>query len=180
MRNRFAEMDCFVLAGGKRNLTEDFQPVGDITRLEKGYRRYAAIFEKVFLVLKKDQAVEHYLNYPHVCDERPEQAAVIGVRTALEQAESDAVFIGSSEFHDFPLELAVDLVKRYDGELFLGYCNAERSDNHQPLFGIFSRKLKDCLADSGADTHDLRHLLGQVGRLLPLPEAIPGERLGLA
>ncbi len=178
MRNRFAEMDCFVLAGGRRNLAEDFLPVGDITKLEKGYRRYAAIFEKVILVLKKDQAVERYLNYPHVCDERSEQAAVVGVRTALEQAGSDAVFIGSSEFHDFPLELAVELVNHYNGELFLGYCDREQSGKHQPLFGIFSRKLKDCL--SGSDGPDLLRLLGQVGRLVPLPDEISGERLGLA
>ncbi|MCP4686072.1 MAG: hypothetical protein GY867_11605, partial [bacterium] len=75
MDNRFAEMDCFVLAGGRSNPGEDFQPAGDLTRIEKGYRRYAAVFEKVKLVLKKDQATERYLNYPHICDNASDRSA---------------------------------------------------------------------------------------------------------
>jgi hypothetical protein len=58
MANRFTQMDCFILAGGPHNPTKDFEPEGDLTRLENGYRRYAAIFEKVRLVLKPEQATE--------------------------------------------------------------------------------------------------------------------------
>ncbi len=179
MTNRFAEMDCFVLAGGRRNPTEDFEPDGDLTRLEKSYRRYAAVFEKVTLVLKKEQAIERYLNYPHVCDDRSVSATVVGVKTALEKAQSDPVFIGSSDITDFPLELAVELVKNYRGELFLGYSVSCRPGSRQPLFGVFSRRLKERLNEAGLESLDLSELLSREGRLIPLPEKVSAERPGL-
>jgi len=180
MTNRFAEMDCFVLAGGERNAERDFEPVGEVTRLEQVYRRYAAVFENVFLVLKKDQAKERYLNYPHVCGDHWERAPVIGLRTALEQARSEAVFIGNSGITDFPLHLVVDLVKSYNGELFLGYCDSSRPDRHQPWFGVFSKRLIQRLADTGVRSLNLAELLGRVGRIVPLPPDIPAEWVGLA
>lgn len=182
MENRFAEMDCFVLTGGKRNATEDFEPIGDLTRLEKGYRRYAAVFEKVRLVLKKEQATERYLNYPHVCDTRSEVSPIIGLETALERASSEAVFIGRSDIIDFPLELAVELVKSYDGEMFLGYYDTSRPGNRQPLFGVFNKKLIRHLTDAGSSTAELSELLEQKGKLIPLPASSDNAavQLGLA
>jgi molybdopterin-guanine dinucleotide biosynthesis protein A len=182
MENRFAEMDCFVLAGGKSNATEDFEPIGDLTRLEKGYRQYAAVFEKVRLVLKKEQATERYLNYPHVCDTRSEVSPMVGLQTALEQADSEAVFIGSSEIVDFPLELAVELVKSYDGEMFLGYYDASKPGNRQPLFGIFSKKLISHLSGVGSRSVELSEILEQQGKLIPLPVSPDNlaDQLGLA
>jgi len=180
MKNRFAEMDCFVLAGGKSNESEDFQRVGELTRLEKGYRRYAAVFEKVKLVLKKDQATERYLNYPHICDEVSDRDAVIGIKAALEQSDSEAVFIGSSDIVDFPLELAAELVKSYNGELFLGYRDdSGEADSYQPLFGIFSKRLAGHLDSNGFTLKELSQLLSREGRLVPLPEHVPGVQLGL-
>jgi len=180
MTNRFAEMDCFVLARCERNADRDFEPVGEVTRLEQVYRRYAAVFENVFLVLKKDQAIERYLNYPHVLDDNSGRAPVIGLRTALEEARSEAVFIGNSGITDFPLHVVVDLVKNYNGELFLGYCDASRPDRHQPWFGVFSKRLIQRLTDTGVKSLSLSELLSRVGRILPLPPDIPAECLGLA
>ena len=111
LAGRFGEMDCFLLAGGKDNPRKDLERDGDISRLERGYRRYAKLFERVTLVLKRDQATVPYVNYPHICDTETEHGAVYGVKAALQQAESDAVFIGSSDIVDFPLELACELVR---------------------------------------------------------------------
>lgn len=179
MQNRFREMDCFVLAGGKSNQERDFQPDGELTRLERGYRRYAAVFEKVTLVLKKDQARERYLNYPHVCDETTEHGAVHGIEEALRRSGSDAVFIGSSEITDFPLALVVDLVRNYQGESFLGY-QSDQQGAAQPLFGIYSKKLVEMLNEAkGADMTELMHLLARHGKLLPLPDPTMAEQLNL-
>ena len=179
MKDRFANMDCFVLAGGERNPHRDFEVEGELTRLERGYRRYAALFERVTLVLKREQAVERYLNYPHVCDEVADRDPVIGVRTALEQAESDPVFIGSSEIGDFPLELAVELVKNYNGELFLGYGEESDGGQQQPLFGVFSKRLIKRLSAIKGDLGALRKLLDAEGRFLPLPDEASAQSLGL-
>ena len=178
MQNRFREMDCFLLAGGKNNQERDFQPDGDLTRLERGYRRYAAVFERVTLVLKKDQAREHYLNYPYVCDESSEHGAVHGIEEALRRSGSDAVFIGSSEITDFPLGLVVDLVNKYQGESFLGYEG--NSQGAQPLFGIYSKKLVEAMNQAGpSDMKDLMQLLSREGKLLPLPDPTMAEQLNI-
>ncbi|MEW6051853.1 MAG: NTP transferase domain-containing protein [Candidatus Zixiibacteriota bacterium] len=181
MKNRFKEIDCFILAGGESNPREDFQPYGELTRLEQGYRNYARLFEKVTLVLKKDQAREWYLNYPHVCDESPELGPVHGVEAALNSAESDVVFIGSADIYDFPAELVAELIRNYDGELFLGYrLRATKASSVQPLFGLYNKKLAARLRQPQTDHPvNLAALLKAEGRLLPLPASIPAEQIGL-
>ncbi len=180
VENRFTQMDCFVLAGGKSNAAEDFQREGDYTRIEKGYRRYAAVFEKVTLVLKEEQATERYLNYPHICDDEPTHGAVAGIRAALSKSDSEAVFIGSTDITEFPLELAVDLVRRYDGEMFLGYNDHQKGpDTVQPLFGIYSKKLAARLLKAGQSTEELAELIRDEGRLMPLPGDTPADQTGL-
>ena len=74
MNNRFRTMPCYLLAGGRRNLATDFEPVGSLSRLERCYRHYARVFERVTLVLKPDQARERYLNYPYICDDDAAQS----------------------------------------------------------------------------------------------------------
>lgn len=181
MSDPFKEMTCYILAGGKENSQKDFTDVGGLTRLEKGYRRYAAIFEQVRLVLKKDQAREKYLNYPHVCDETPDHSALEGVRTALEDAPTDAVFVGSSEIMDFPLELLVNLVKNYNGESYLGYSDSHNPDgSHQPLFAIYNRRLAPKLHAAMTDgSNSLDKIAIGEGRTIPLPEDVSAELLGL-
>ena len=181
MNNPFREINCFLLAGGKRNRTEDFQPQGELTRLESGYRRYAQLFEKVTLVLKEDQAREQYLNYPHVCDSQPGWNAVYGIEAALRNSDSETVFIGSSDITEFPLELVVMLVKNYQGEPFLGFSAPEGAARQcQPLFGIYNRKLVRKLEEGVADdAAQLYRVLEAEGRLIPLPESASPEKLGL-
>ena len=181
MCNRFSEMTCFVLAGGEVNRGKHFESDGDLTYLEKGYRRYAAVFERVELVLKEDQAREKYLNFPHVTDSDPEYSVIHGVEAALRNAATEAVFIGSSEIRDFPLHLAVELVRQYKGEDFLGYrVSSEDNPDHQPLFGIYSRKLMPKLAKAMANGKEtLREVMAGEGRLLDLPADIPPSSIGL-
>ncbi len=177
MTQSFREMPCFLLAGGKSNCIEDFQTDGDLTRLERTYRRYASLFERVWLVLKPDQAKERYLNYPHVCDAAAEHKPIAGLTAALKQANAEAAFVGSTDAADFPLELIVDLVRNYHGEMFLGYAG---KDGRHPLFGIYSSKLAHRLESLENQTSEgLEALLASEGKLLPLPDGVDAARLGL-
>lgn len=168
MANRFTQMDCFILAGGAQNPTRDFEPEGDVTRIENGYRRYASIFEKVRLVLKPEQATERYLNYPHVCDDDPRPSPAVGLITALHNSQSEAAFIGSSEIRDFPIDLVVDLVNSYNNELFLGY---RVSGGDRPVFGIYHRKLAERIQSmTDLSRQKLEQMLAECGKLLPMPD----------
>lgn len=181
MPNPFREMNCYVLAGGQRQRSRHFQPEGDLTRLERSYRRYATVFEKVSIVIKKEQAREKYLNFPHVCDKAADYDIAYGVEAALKNADSKAVFIGSCDITDFPLSLAVDLVKQYNGEKFLGYYDAShKAESHQPLFGIYSKSLVPKIEEmiKRGET-DLSGLMAEEGTLLPLPEDIPAASINL-
>jgi len=167
MTARLREMCCYILAGGKSNVAQDFVPVGELTRLETGYRRYAALFELVKLVIKEEQAREHYLNYPHVIDSTPTRSAAVGVATALADASSDFVFVGSSDIVDFPLRKAVELIRNYNGEAFLGYAS-EDGDQRQFLFGIYNKKALSRLSGAvESGDPDLALLMKDDARLLP-------------
>lgn len=167
MSRKFRQMSCYILAGGEENRKKDFEPAGELTRLEKGYRRYAALFEKVKLVIKKDQAHEHYLNYPHILDGNPTRAAVVGLAAALNDSGAEHIFVGNTESADFSLDMAFNLVKEYKGEPFLGY---QKNDGSQYLFGIYhstvAPKVKAALERG---EHDLGRLLADDARLIPLP-----------
>ena len=181
MPNPFREMNCYVLAGGERQRSRHFQPENGLARLERSYRRYATVFEKVAIVIKKDQAREKYLNFPHVCDTTAEYDIAYGVEAALKNADSKAVFIGSCDITDFPLSLAVELVKKYNGEKFLGYYDAsDEAASHQPLFGIYAKALAPKIEEmiERGET-DLSGLMAQEGTLLPLPEDIPAASINL-
>ena len=180
-QNMFRDMPCFILAGGKHNQHRDFQDMDGVTRLERGYRRYAAVFEKVKLVLKRDQARERYLNYPHVCDDDPDYGELVGLHTALNQPGCEAVFIGSSEIIDFPLELVVNLVKNYRGEPYLAYFDQDASEHpRQPLFGIYHRSLAPRIAEALSQGRRSMEVLPEgEGRMIPLPEGVPGEQIGI-
>ncbi|MBD3403252.1 hypothetical protein GF420_10190 [candidate division GN15 bacterium] len=181
MENPFREMTCYVLAGGKRGREEHFRKEGPQTRLEKSYRRYATIFERVALVLKEDQAREKYLNFPHVCDDDAAMAPAHGIKAALSEAGSGPVFIGSLDIGEFPLQLIVDLVKSYNGEPFLGYYDPSGDKkNHQPLFGIYSPEMAGKIDEMLAEGEcDLRDLMVKQGRLMPLPDDVPAESIGI-
>lgn len=157
MRATFQAIPCYILAGGE-SVEERRQREG-IGWLESGYRRYAALFEQVSVVVRPEQAREQWLNYPLVVDQDGARGAAVGVATALKHTPSDAIFIGSSKVTDFPLEAVVDLVKRYNGETFLGYQVADESGHAQP-FGIFSKAaLEQVQQRSGDLAADLSELI---------------------
>ncbi|MFQ5454533.1 MAG: hypothetical protein ACE5D6_10160 [Candidatus Zixiibacteriota bacterium] len=176
----FKEMNCYVLAGEGNNQKQDFNYIGDITRLEKSFRNYAAVFENVKLVIKNEQAKEHYLNYPHICDEAVSYSHVIGVATALKDAESDAVFIGSSNIANFPLELLVNLIKNYNGESFLGYFDKKNeSSNCQFLFGIYHKKLSQKIGYNINEAVSIDDLVKDNFKLIPLPKGVDASCIGI-
>jgi molybdopterin-guanine dinucleotide biosynthesis protein A len=181
MKNAFRGISCFVLATNKAAGKRHFEPAGDITRLEKSYRHYAKLFERVTLVLSPEQVNERYLNYPHVTDDRSREDPAHAVETALKHAPTDTVFIGSSDIDDFPLHLVVDLVRHYDGEPFLGYQLPDDDERAQPLFGIYSREFAARLAgESLRKADELRDFAAREGRLIPLPEDVQPDVIGLS
>lgn len=181
MKNAFRGISCFVLATDKTDRKRHFEPAGDITRLEKSYRHYAKLFERVTLVLSREQVNERYLNYPHVTDDRSRQDPAHAVETALKHARTDTVFIGSSDIDEFPLHLVVELVRQYEGEPFLGYQLPDDDGRSQPLFGIYSREFADRIAGASLkEADELRDFAAREGRLLPLPEGVQPDAIGLA
>jgi molybdopterin-guanine dinucleotide biosynthesis protein A len=170
-------MNCYILAGGEDNPKDDFLKIGDISRLEKSYRSYAAVFDKVKIVIKKDQAKEKYLNYPHICDELDKKSAAAGVEAALRDANSEAVFIGSTDINEFPPKLLYELIKSYNGEAFLGYI--DKTNKHQPLFGIYNKGLGSKISVSGDKKIDISEFGDDNIKLLNLPENIDAACIGL-
>jgi molybdopterin-guanine dinucleotide biosynthesis protein A len=173
-------MSCYLLAGN-RERGDHFASEGDLTRLETSYRRYAKLFERVVLVLKSDQARDWYLNYPHVVDEGDRMHPAVGVATALKNARSEAIFVGSADLVDFPLDLVANLVRRYRGEPFLGYkIQSGETGKRQPWFGIYSRQLAEETEKSGESLEStLLKVLESQGRFIELPDSAPAESIGL-
>ncbi len=163
---------CYLYASGEQDDTDHFQPVDNMTRLEKGYRRYAKVFESVKLLLD-EQRHNHawYHNYPHLALPADECEKIDAVTAALEDAPTDAIFIGASEIDRFPLSMLVELVKEYSGESFLGF---EGMGSHQPWFGIYSKKALSQLKADG----NPRHLADS--RLLPLPDDVNPDTIRTA
>ena len=173
-------MECYILAGGENQQKRYLKKVGEITQLEKSYRKFAAVFDRVKLVIKKEQAKEQFLNYPYVCDKQDTRQPVVGVATALQNANSDAVFIGSADFSEFPLKLLVDLVNNYNGESFLGYCMDEPAcGNYQSWFGIYNKKVLSKLSVTELSPDSLKKLLNDDTKLLPLPDNFDASCLGI-
>ncbi len=168
MTNRFTQMDCFILAGGAQNPSRDFEPEGELTRLETRFRRFASIFERVRLVLKPSQATERYLNYPHVCDTDETPSPLVGLMTALRNSNSEAVFIGTCEPSEIPLEMIVDLVNRYNNEMYLGYRYGAEG---RSMIGICHRKLADQIETGRTSGRRLGDILSENGTVLPWPSA---------
>lgn len=178
MDNPFREMTCYLLAGD-RERGDHFATEGDVTRLERSYRRYAKLFERVVLVIKPDQATDWYLNYPHVCDETTDRHPVAGVEAALRSDNSEAVFVGSADIDEFPLDLAVNLVRNYRGEAFLGYRSNDDNSRPQPWFGIYATSLVDHLGNPEQNGSKIPSIIESKGRLLDLPADVPATAIGL-
>jgi len=181
MTDHFARMECYLVANDPAQAPRHFEPCGKTTSLEQGYRRYATLFEQVRLVLNDDQATGRYLNYPHVCESSAQRTAVVSVACALRESASEAIFVGSTAIDQFPYELAVELVRQYDGEPFLGYYKpTEDGQTQQPLFGIYHKRLLQRLSEVNTeDNQALLAVLTREGKLVPLPDQYPGDLIGL-
>lgn len=175
----FKEMDCYVLAGEETRPKHGLSPFDKRAKLELSFRSYAAVFDKVKLVIKKKQAKEEFLNFPHLCNEEENNQTVVSIAKAVKDAKSDAIFIGSTDIYDFPLSLLARLLKTYNGETFLGYTSPTDTNSSQPLFGIYNKKAaKNILNKNDADITLGDFLTGDV-KLLPLPDDIDSACIGL-
>lgn len=129
MHERFTEMPCFLLAGSATGRSDDFEFDGELTRLERRYRRYATIFEKVILIINPEDAREWYLNYPYVCKQDSDSDFKTGVAAALKAAGASSVFIDCADLESVPLEALVHTVRTYDGEPHLGITYSDLQYN---------------------------------------------------
>lgn len=177
---RLAATPCFILAGGEENPAADFADQNGEARIEQSYRRFAALFSSVRIVIRPEQATGRYLNYPMVIDRRSERGALVGIETALTESTGEAVFIGSSHFDRFPLRLASNLVANYNGEPFFGYGDPSSNPNwQQPLFGIYHQRLAEQITRAlSTGERDVRAIIDAGARMLPLPKEA-AEELGL-
>ncbi len=174
-------MNCYLVAPEENSDNDNSRGGENFKRLEKSYRRYASIFENVSIVLRSDLAREGYLDFPHICNDLEENCPVESVMEALKNANSEAVFIGSAKISDFPLELAVKLVREYNDEPFLGYSSPTEADQPaQPLFGIYNKKIRAELSVlESNDSSNFMQLLGEVGKLVPIPDSEAGHQIGI-
>jgi len=158
---------CYLYASNEQDDSDHFESVGSLTRLENGYRKYAKVFESVTLLLDEGHDHAWYHNYPHISLPADDGSEMEVLSAALEDAPTDAVFIGASEIDRFPLSMLVKLVREYNGESFLGF---EGLGSHQPWFGIYS---KDVLRELKAHNNSIDDLAAlDNSRLLPLPEDV--------
>jgi molybdopterin-guanine dinucleotide biosynthesis protein A len=181
MTDKFARMNCYLIASDGKADTDGSRDGESFKRLEKSYQRYASIFENVSLVLNPELAREGYLDFPHVCKKSKDICPVESVALAIKNANSEAVFIGSADISDFPLELAVKLVREYNGESFLGYRGpSDENRPTQPLFGIYSKKMAAELTDLDSEDSDrFMQLLGEVGKLMPISDSSAAAQIGI-
>jgi len=175
----FKEMDCYLLTGEETRSKHRLTPFDKRAKLELSFRSYAAVFDNVKLVIKKQQAKEEFLNFPHVCEKGEKNQSVVSIAEAVEDAKSEALFIGSTDIYDFPLSLLARLLKSYNGETFLGYASPSDTNSSQPLFGIYNKKFaKNILKKNDEDITIEDFLTGDI-KLIPLPDDIDSACIGL-
>ncbi len=164
----YKEMDCYIVIPSQPASKFTTDKIVERALLEQAFRNYAAVFDKVKIVITKSQAKEHYLNFPHICHS-DKSATQVDLNKLLTDADSDAIFVGHTEMGDFPISLLANLLKSYNGELFMGYkSNLTQSSKLQ--FGIYSKaivsKSSISLSKLSIDSLDKKSY-----RLLPLPES---------
>ncbi len=135
----YNEMDCYILLPTEPQNSFNTDKINRRQLLESSFRNYAAVFDKVKIVIPDSQAKDHYLNFPHICN--PQQTSSHPDLSAIfYNATSDAIFIGHADMVDFPISLLTNLVKSYNGELFLGY-DSNKSQKKNIQFGIYNKSL---------------------------------------
>lgn len=161
----YNEMNCYVIASEQQVGNTSIDKITQKALLEQAFRIYASVFDKVKLVISPSQVKEHYLNFPYIVqDENSVQPD--NLHSLASDATSDAIFVGNADYYDFPISLLANLLKSYNGELFMGY-QSENLKPIQPHFGIYHKSL---FANS-QKSQPIGSLDKKSYRLLPLPES---------
>ncbi len=161
----YKEMNCYIVATAEIDSLSKTDKIEQKALLEHSFRNYAAVFDKVKIVISKSQAKEHYLNFPYIIQDE-NSTEPNRLQTLATDATSEAIFVGHSAFYDFPISLLANLIKSYNGELFMGY-KSENQKLNQPPFGIYHTSLfthKEKL-------NSFETMIKKSYRLLPLPES---------
>lgn len=175
----FKEMNCYILTGDESEPMSRTSSFDRRMKLEHSFRNYAAVFDKVKLVINKEQEKDEYLNFPHVCNETGKKHSTVDIARALEDADSDAVFIGTTDIYDFPLSLLAKLLKEYNGESFLGYVSDRDGGSPQPLFGIYNKRVSRNLPVDKPSAISFESVLDDDYKLLILPDEVDSSCIGL-
>ena len=164
----YKEMECYIVVPTQPAGKFTTDKIAERALLEQSFRNYAAVFDKVKIVITKSQAKEHYLNFPHIC-QSDEYVTKVDLSKLLTDANSDAIFIGHTEMGDFRISLLANLLKSYNGELFMGY-KSDRPHLNKLQFGIYNKalvsKCSNLQREIAIDSLDKESY-----KLLPLPES---------
>lgn len=135
----YKEMDCFLLTQTTQKQKHTLDKIAQRAMLEQSFRNYAAVFDKVKLVISESQAKEHFLNFPFVSHSK-NSSDEFDLLPLLKNANSEAVFIGHTNLVDFPISILVELIKSYNNEMFLGYKSPSTS-SQKLNFGIYNKSI---------------------------------------
>ncbi len=165
----YKEMSCFLIVPKQPESIFKTDKIVQRAKLEQSFRNYAAVFENVKLVLTHSQAKEHYLNFPHICcTDNSDPTSYLS--RLINYTVSEAVFIGHTDIGDFPISILANLLKAYNGELFMGYKSNNQQFN-QKQFGIYHKNLISTITDSKEEI-ELDSLDKNRCRLLPFPKTV--------
>ncbi len=161
----YKEMNCYVIASAETVRLNKMDKIEQKALLEHSFRNYAAVFDKVKIVISKSQAKEHYLNFPYIIQDE-NSTEPNSLQSLADDATSEAIFVGHSAFYDFPISLLANLITSYNGELFMGYKSENQKPN-QPLFGIYHTSL----FSQKEKLNSFETMIKNSHRLLPLPDS---------
>lgn len=168
----YKEMNCYVIARPDNKTKKSVSAFDQRAKIEHSFRQYAAVFSKVKLVVEPEQEKDIFLSFPRLIDESQTAKSRLSLKKAFADADSDAVFIGTTDINDFPISLLSNLVKKYNGEKFLGYKIDDDEKSGQHLFGIYKNSDENHAVDAlDFDDADVK--------LLTLPEDIDSSCLSL-
>ena len=144
----YKEMNCYIIARPDNKTKKSVSAFDQRAKIEHSFRQYAAVFSKVKLVVEPEQEKDIFLSFPRLIDESQSLKNRISLKKAFADADSDAVFIGTTDINDFPISLLSNLIKKYNGEKFLGYKIGDEDKSGQQLFGIYKNSTDNHSVDA--------------------------------
>ena len=161
----FKEMDCYLFLNDNSPGRFKMDKITQRAKLESSFRNYAAVFEKVKIVINESQIKEHYLNFPYIVHTDNRNVS-LNLSTLLEDATSDAIFVGHTNLVDFPISILANLIKSYNGEMFMGYNSPKHNTDLLP-FGIYHKSI----ISQQSEPIKIDSLKSDSYTLLPIPES---------